>query len=85
MEALLELTPVLKFVQHFSTRNTVVLGLMKITHLFSYLPDSKNQKIIDKVLSANDRGNYVKQFRFKLSELLIWINLDSSSEARNQS
>ena len=36
---------------------TVVPELMKISHFFSCLSDSKDQKIIEKVLLANDRGN----------------------------
>ena len=36
---------------------TVVPELMKISHFFSYLSDSKDQTIIEKVLLANDRGN----------------------------
>ena len=40
--------------------------------LFSYLSDSKNQTIIDKVLLANDKGNYAKQISiqiFRISDL----------------
>ena len=36
-------------------QDTVVPELMKISH--SYLSDSKDQTIIEKVLLANDRGN----------------------------
>ena len=35
--------------------DTVVPELMKISH--SYLSDSKDQTMIEKVLLANDRGN----------------------------
>ena len=38
-------------------KTTVVPELMKISHFFSYLSDSKDQTIIEKVLLANDRGN----------------------------
>ena len=45
--------------------------LMKISHVFLYLSDSKNQKIIDKALPANDRGNWAKEIlirSFRISD-----------------
>ena len=40
-----------------AARGTVVPDLMEISHFLSYLSDSKDQTIIEKVLLANDRGN----------------------------
>ena len=62
----------------------MVPELMKVSHFFSYLSDSKNKTIIDKVLLANIEAIKPNEFRFKFFELVIWINLDSPSKARNQ-
>ena len=51
--------------------------------LFSYLSDSKNQTIIDKVLWQMIETIKANEFRFKFLELVIWINLDAPSKARN--
>ena len=46
-----------KILLTYLRKTTVVPELMKISHFFSYLSDSKDQTIIEKVLLANDRGN----------------------------
>ena len=57
---------------YFNLECTMVPELMKISHFFSYLSDSKNQTIIDKVLLENDRGNLIKRISiqiFRISDL----------------
>ena len=61
---------------------TMVPELMKISHFFSYLSESKDQTIIGKVQMKE--AIKLNEFRFKFLELVIWINLDSPSKARNQ-
>ena len=48
---------------------TVVPELMKIFHFFSYLSDSKDQTIIEKILLANDRGNSTKQISIQIFKI----------------
>ena len=65
-------TTALEFIEFKIKPITVVPELIKISHFFSYLSDSKNQTIIDKVLLANDGGNQAKQILiriFRISDL----------------
>ena len=63
---------------------TVVPELMKLTHFFSYLSDSKDQTVIEKVLLAMIDAINPNKFRFEFLKFAIWINLDSPSKTRNQ-